>query len=46
VAAIGPLTAEALRVVGLAPDVVPERAEAAELVAALAAHLSAAGGAG
>jgi uroporphyrinogen III methyltransferase/synthase len=45
VAAIGPLTAEALRVVGLSPDVVPERAEAAELVAALAAHLSAAGGA-
>jgi uroporphyrinogen III methyltransferase/synthase len=37
VAAIGPLTAEALRVVGLAPDLVPERAEAPELVAALVA---------
>jgi uroporphyrinogen III methyltransferase/synthase len=36
VAAIGPLTAEALRVVGLEPDLVPERAGAPELVAALA----------
>jgi uroporphyrinogen III methyltransferase/synthase len=39
VAAIGPVTAEALRVVGLEPDLVPERAEAPELVAALAAAL-------
>ena len=35
VAAIGPTTAEALRKEGLAPDVVPERASAADLVAAL-----------
>ena len=35
VAAIGPTTAEALRKEGLEPDVVPERASAADLVAAL-----------
>ncbi|MCH7707363.1 MAG: uroporphyrinogen-III C-methyltransferase [Myxococcales bacterium] len=35
VAAIGPTTAEALRKEGLEPDVVPERANAADLVAAL-----------
>jgi uroporphyrinogen III methyltransferase/synthase len=34
-AAIGPVTAEALRKEGLEPDVVPDRALAAELVAAL-----------
>lgn len=39
VAAIGPVTAEALRVVGLAPDLVPERAGARELVAAVAEAL-------
>jgi uroporphyrinogen III methyltransferase/synthase len=36
VAAIGPVTAKALRKEGLPPDVVPERAGAPELVAALA----------
>ena len=39
VAAIGPVTAEALRVVGLPADFVPERAGAAELVAGLASAL-------
>jgi uroporphyrinogen III methyltransferase/synthase len=39
VAAIGPVTAEALRVVGLAPQLVPERAGARELVAAVAQAL-------
>ena len=34
VAAIGPVTAETLRKVGLAPDVVPERASAPALVQA------------
>lgn len=41
IAAIGPLTAAALREVGLAPHVTPERATAGELVEALAAHLAA-----
>jgi uroporphyrinogen III methyltransferase/synthase len=45
VAAIGFVTAEALRVVGLAPDLVPERAGAHELVAALVEALRP-GGAG
>ena len=44
IAAIGPVTAEALRVEGLAPDVLPARAGAAELVEALAAHVTAPGG--
>ncbi|MDJ0849199.1 MAG: uroporphyrinogen-III C-methyltransferase [Myxococcota bacterium] len=43
VVAIGPVTAEALRKLELAPDLVPERAGAAELVAALAAHFASAG---
>jgi uroporphyrinogen-III synthase len=38
VAAIGPVTAEALADLGLPADVVAARAEAAELVRALAAH--------
>ena len=38
VAAIGPVTAEALAGLGLPADVVAARAEAAELVQALAAH--------
>ena len=38
VAAIGPVTAQALRRVGLAPDVVPARATGEALVAALADH--------
>jgi uroporphyrinogen III methyltransferase/synthase len=37
IACIGPVTAEALRREGFEPDVVPERAGAADLVAALAA---------
>jgi uroporphyrinogen III methyltransferase/synthase len=40
VAAIGPVTAEALRRLGLAPDVVAERAGVQDLVAALAAQVS------
>ncbi len=44
VAAIGPVTAEALREAGVPPDVVPERATGEDLVAALAAHFSEAGG--
>lgn len=40
VAAIGPLTAAALREIGLAPHVTPERATACELVAQLAAHMA------
>ncbi len=44
VAAIGPITAEALRREGFDPDLVPERAGAPELVAALAERLSGAGG--
>jgi uroporphyrinogen III methyltransferase/synthase len=40
VAAIGPVTAEALRKEGLAPDVVPERASALDLVKALARSLA------
>jgi uroporphyrinogen III methyltransferase/synthase len=40
VAAIGPVTAEALRREGLAPDVTAERASVTELVAALAARVS------
>ena len=43
VAAIGRVTAEALRLEGLGPDVVPERAEASELVAAVADALSGGG---
>jgi uroporphyrinogen III methyltransferase/synthase len=43
VVAIGPVTAEALRKLGLAPDLVPERALAAELVAALAEAVGAGG---
>jgi uroporphyrinogen III methyltransferase/synthase len=39
VAAIGPVTAEALRREGLAPDVLAERAGVPELVAALAARM-------
>ena len=39
IAGIGPITAEALRREGFEPDVVPERAGAAELVAALAARV-------
>jgi uroporphyrinogen III methyltransferase / synthase len=42
IAAIGPLTAVALREVGLTPHVTPERVTARELVEALAAHLAAA----
>ena len=38
-AAIGPVTAEALRKEGMEPDVVPERAVAAELVSALIREL-------
>lgn len=38
VAAIGPVTAQALREEGLAPDVMPERAGVEELVEALVAH--------
>ena len=38
IASIGPVTAEALRGEGLDPDVTPDRASAAELVAALADH--------
>jgi len=41
VAAIGPVTAEALRAAGLAPDVVAETPSAAGLVAALETHFSA-----
>jgi uroporphyrinogen III methyltransferase/synthase len=40
IASIGPVTAEALRDVGLAPDVMPERAGAAELVVALAERVT------
>ena len=40
IASIGPVTAEALRDVGLAADVMPERAGAAELVAALAERVA------
>jgi uroporphyrinogen III methyltransferase / synthase len=40
VAAIGPVTAAALRREGLAPNVVAERAGARELVAALAEHMA------
>jgi uroporphyrinogen III methyltransferase/synthase len=40
VAAIGPVTAEALRREGLAPDVLAERASVEDLVAALAARAS------
>jgi uroporphyrinogen III methyltransferase/synthase len=40
VAAIGPVTAEALRREGLAPDVTAERASVTELVTALAARVS------
>jgi uroporphyrinogen III methyltransferase / synthase len=36
VAALGPVTAKALRAAGLAPDVMPERAEAGALIEALA----------
>jgi len=43
VAAIGPVTARALRKEGLAPDVVPERASAPALVDALARALGPAG---
>ena len=43
VTAIGPTTAEALRKEGLEPDVVPERASAADLVAALVEACSAGG---
>jgi uroporphyrinogen III methyltransferase/synthase len=46
VAAIGPVTAEALRKEGLGPDVVPERASAPELVAALARAFQATGAGG
>jgi uroporphyrinogen III methyltransferase/synthase len=38
VAAIGPVTGDALRTEGIEPDVVPERAEARALVEALAQH--------
>lgn len=41
VVAIGPVTAAALRGEGLPPDVLPARAGAAELVAALADHVAA-----
>jgi uroporphyrinogen III methyltransferase/synthase len=41
IAAIGPVTAEALRGAGFEPDVTPERATARELVAALADHVAA-----
>ena len=44
VAAIGPVTAEALRKEGLDPDLVPARAGAPELVAALADRLAGEGG--
>ena len=44
VAAIGEVTAAALREVGLAAEVVAERAVARELVAALARHFAAGGG--
>ena len=40
VAAIGPVTAEALREAGLAPQVLPERSEALALVDALEAHFA------
>ncbi|MEE8507849.1 MAG: uroporphyrinogen-III C-methyltransferase [Myxococcota bacterium] len=40
IASIGPVTAEALRGVGLAPDVMPERAGAADLVEALAERVA------
>ncbi len=43
IASIGPVTAEALRGVGLVPDVMPERASAADLVAALAERVAAGG---
>jgi uroporphyrinogen III methyltransferase/synthase len=46
VAAIGPVTAKALRKEGLAPDVVPERASAPALVEALAEAFGPAGGGG
>jgi uroporphyrinogen III methyltransferase/synthase len=46
VAAIGPVTAEALRHEGLAPDVCPARADAAGLVEALAEAVSGAGAGG
>jgi uroporphyrinogen-III synthase len=39
IAAIGPVTAEALRREGLEPDVMPQRASADELVSALAARI-------
>ena len=44
VAAIGPVTARALRDAGLPPAVVPERATGEDLVAALAAHFAAGSG--
>jgi uroporphyrinogen III methyltransferase/synthase len=44
IAAIGPVTAEALRSAGLAPDVVAERASMPDLVAALAARMAGAEG--
>ncbi len=40
VAAIGPVTAEALREAGLSPDVVAERATGEDLVGALASHFA------
>jgi uroporphyrinogen III methyltransferase/synthase len=40
IASIGPVTAGALRSAGLEPDVMPERADARDLVAALAARVS------
>ena len=43
VVAIGPVTAEALGGLGLAPDLVPERAGAEELVAALAERVASLG---
>ena len=46
VAAIGPVTAEALRKEGLGPHVVPERATAADLVAALVRALGGPGAGG
>jgi uroporphyrinogen III methyltransferase/synthase len=44
VAAIGPVTGDALRARGIEPDVVPERAEARALVEALAEHAARRGG--
>ena len=43
VAAIGPVTADALRDAGLPPDVTSASAGAAALVTALAAHMAEAG---